>query len=103
MTPIIFARRIALPSRLWFFHVNCVCARGMILPMSVTNSESSDEFWHSASGSMPSWWKTSVRRESAAEGPSRGLLYGGRILVRSLKVYENGFWNCGWRISRTSW
>lgn len=55
MMPIIFARRMALPSRRCDFQVRFVCARDRILPMSVTKCESSVELVASSRGLMPSW------------------------------------------------
>lgn len=53
--PIIFALRIAFPSRRCDFHVRFVVARDLILPIDDTKCDSSREFIASSSGLMPNW------------------------------------------------
>ena len=50
MTPIALALLTALPTLFWFFHVSCVCALFMILPVLVTNRESKGVFIAKSSG-----------------------------------------------------
>ena len=68
--PIIFALRMALPTRRWLFQVRLDSPRLRILPMSVTKADMRDEFMASLTGSMPLWYKKSVLSAIARGGPS---------------------------------
>lgn len=55
ISPIILALRMAFASLRCVFHVSPVWARDWILPISVTNLESSFVFSDSSRGLIPSW------------------------------------------------